>query len=137
MSVLQAAIFQNEPKDDLFPNIEPVLTSKKNGIVQKIHFLICGSCFWCASQYNTYSLNKVTKCPCCNNDSIESMPIWHDEVYTFNRDPKRGITLEFSNTGRYWTSMTISKEGTDGKNLPYCNYSKNLLFQVLKLLIRC
>ncbi len=101
MSVLQATIFQNEPKDDLFPNIEPELTSKKNGIVQKIHFLICGSCFWCASQYNTNSLSKLTKCPCCNNDSIESMPISRDELYAFNHDPKGGITLEFSNTGRY------------------------------------
>jgi hypothetical protein len=38
----------------------------------------------------------VTKCPICGNKNIESMPISHDEVYTLNNDPKRGVIFGFS-----------------------------------------
>ena len=35
--------------------------------------------------------------PSCNATRVESLPISHDEVYRFGYDPKRGVTLEFSN----------------------------------------
>jgi hypothetical protein len=97
MAILQDIILPNEPKDNLSVNVEPELISEKNGIIKKIYFLICGSCFWCASYYDTNNLHKVTKCPCCDNSSIESMPISHNEVYNLSHDSKRGITLEFAN----------------------------------------
>jgi hypothetical protein len=96
MSVLQSTIFPNELKEELSANIKSELISKRNDIVKKIHFLICGSCFWCASYYDVGNLNKVTKCPYCENNSIESIPISRGEVYTFSHDLTRGITLEFS-----------------------------------------
>jgi hypothetical protein len=39
----------------------------------------------------------ITECPSCNATRVESLPISHDEVYRFGYDPKRGVTLEFSN----------------------------------------
>jgi hypothetical protein len=95
MSVLQDTVLPNEPKGIFSVNIEPKLISEKNDIIKKIYFLICGSCFWCASYYDTGNLSKVAKCPCCDNNSIEFIPISHNEVYNFSYDSKRGITLEF------------------------------------------
>ena len=62
-----------------------------------IHFILCESCFWCASQSsncNTYNL--ITKCPSCKNNQIESIPISHNEVYNYSYDPRREVTLAFS-----------------------------------------
>jgi hypothetical protein len=97
MSIIQAAIFRTKSKDYLSPNVKPGLTFGKKGIVKNIHFLLCGSCFWCASQSNNCNTcDMITECPSCNGTEVESLPISHDEVYKFNYDPKRGVTLEFS-----------------------------------------
>jgi hypothetical protein len=63
-------------------------------ISDEIHFLLCQSCFWCASYFN-YS-EGVTSCPTCESNSIESLPISNSEFYTFNHDMNHGVTLEFS-----------------------------------------
>jgi len=39
----------------------------------------------------------ISKCPTCNKGRVESIPISDNDVYRFDYDPKRGITLEFSN----------------------------------------
>ena len=88
------------PSDFPFPNIKSEIISRRrsnqeNEVSDKINFLLCESCFWCASYFNN-NMKVVTKCPICGNGNIESMPISHDEVYTFNHDPKRGVTLGFS-----------------------------------------
>lgn len=57
--------------------------------LQKIRFLLCQSCFWCASLIimSGCSSNVLTsstliiKCPSCKNDKIESLPISHNEHY--------------------------------------------------------
>jgi hypothetical protein len=106
MSVVQGMIsYQNEPKyyhhapNDI-ANINPEVTLKKKEIVnnnnKKIHFLICGSCFWCASHFNNIG-DMIVKCPSCrSNNKVESIPVSYDEVYKFDYDPKRGVVLEFS-----------------------------------------
>src|ERR687896_459757 len=72
---------------------------KKKEIVnnnKKIHFLLCGSCFWCASHFNNIG-NIIAKCPSCNSaNRVESIPLSYDEVYKFDYDPKCGVVLEFS-----------------------------------------
>ena len=57
-------------------------------------FLICNSCFWCASI--VFIDNIMNLCPVCNNDRLERMPICDNESYTYNCDPKNGIVLYFS-----------------------------------------
>jgi hypothetical protein len=95
MSILEAAQFLNLPSDFPFPNIKSEIISKEIEVSDKINFLLCESCFWCASYINNYR-KVVTECPSCNSNCVESIPISHDEVYTFNHDPKRGVTLGFS-----------------------------------------
>jgi hypothetical protein len=70
------------------------------GISDKIYFLICQSCFWCASYiYTQYYLRNtekiITKCPSCIADDIESIPIAENERYRFKHDARRGITMMF------------------------------------------
>jgi hypothetical protein len=70
------------------------------GISDGINFVICQSCFWCASDVSTqyHKRNKekiITKCPFCNSNNIESIPIAENEKYRFNYDTRRGITMMF------------------------------------------
>ena len=66
-------------------------------ISDEIIFLICQSCFWCASYFNYVEV--VNRCPTCDSNNLESLPISKGEFYTFSHNRNRGITLEFSNKG--------------------------------------
>jgi hypothetical protein len=97
MTALQSAIFRTKSQDYLSPNVKPGVSFGKKGIVENIHFLICGSCFWCASQSDNCNTHYMIKeCPSCKSSRIESMPISQDEIYSFDTDTKRGVTLKFS-----------------------------------------
>ena len=56
-------------------------------------FLLCGSCFWCASYINMRG--TIEKCPACMDGKVESIPILDQEVCVFSYDAIRGVTLEF------------------------------------------
>ena len=70
-----------------FANIKSEIILGRN----KINFLLCESCFWCASYFNGYR-KEVGKCPTCGRGNVESMPISNDDIYTFNYDPKHVLT---------------------------------------------
>jgi hypothetical protein len=58
------------------------------------HFLLCNSCFWCAS---LCSDSRTVKCPTCNSyGNLESIPISKNESFKFDYHSKTGIVLEFS-----------------------------------------
>ena len=98
MFILEAAPSLNLHSDFSFSNIKPDIISKEIEVSDKINFLLCESCFWCASQSNNCNTSDmITECPSCNATRVESLPISHNEVYKFDYDPKRGVTLEFSN----------------------------------------
>lgn len=61
------------------------------------NFLICRSCFWCASYLNNMHSVPDT-CPSCKDVKIESVPISFDETYRLDYDARRGVTLEFART---------------------------------------
>lgn len=58
------------------------------------HFLLCGSCFWCASFLDLRFTSDV--CPSCMNGKVESMPLSDKVIYTFGWNAIRGVTLAFS-----------------------------------------
>ena len=58
------------------------------------HFLLCSSCFWCASYLNFRGTVDLL-CPSCLNGKVESMSISDNEIYTFSYNAIRGVTLEF------------------------------------------
>jgi hypothetical protein len=57
------------------------------------NFIICKSCFWCALLVN----RSFNKCPSCMDSGLESMPISLNEIYTFDFDPRQGVSLGFWN----------------------------------------
>ncbi|HEX2014640.1 MAG TPA: hypothetical protein VLA68_05365 [Nitrososphaera sp.] len=56
-------------------------------------FLLCESCFWCATYLDKTRL--VDKCPVCSTSILSSFPIMPDESFTFSYDMKHGIELDF------------------------------------------
>ena len=77
------------------PNANKEVRSHKR-IADKIDFLICNSCFWCASCITVEVELAIDKCPYCKESSIEYIPIATNETYLFEYNPTSGITLEFS-----------------------------------------
>ena len=73
-------------------------------ISEEISFLICQSCFWCASYIGTMTAftarrrrgpSPPSNCPICIEGNIELTSINKNEVYKFDYDTKRGVVLEF------------------------------------------
>jgi hypothetical protein len=85
--------------------------AKRRRISEEIHFIICQSCFWCASYIGTNTRAFIsearrrrtgggedaipTKCPICIEGNIESMSVNENEAYKFDYGRKRGVILEF------------------------------------------
>ena len=59
-------------------------------------FLLCESCFWCASILCDDEFRPFRTCPSCMNYELEFMPVSTDETYKFDYDRRHGVALEFS-----------------------------------------
>ena len=76
-------------------------------IYDKVYFMICHACFWCASYISpqmsckmatvttTKDSTSLTKCPFCTEGTIESIPIAENEDYRFDYDAKYGLVMKF------------------------------------------
>lgn len=67
-------------KSSCCSNSEPY--SEYNLDAESKYFIICKSCFWCASRLNRS--NMITKCPMCDNNNdglLDSIPISDNLVY--------------------------------------------------------
>jgi hypothetical protein len=95
--ILYSSIFLQRKMEtmNVISNME--LDFEQHNISSERNFLICSSCFWCASYLNNMH-NFVDICPLCKNEKVESMPISFDETYKFDYDAGRGFTLEFGRT---------------------------------------
>jgi hypothetical protein len=89
----------NADTDSLAYTLEP-----KTRISDEINFVICQSCFWCASCFPSQVLGTIAaaedstsppKCPSCIEGNIESIPIAENENYRFDYNTKRGVVMEF------------------------------------------
>jgi hypothetical protein len=70
--------------------------------IDKIYFVICNSCYWCASYFGiddleslSTSSSHVLDCPICNSHNIELMPISTDESFRIEYNHARGMEIEF------------------------------------------
>ena len=63
---------------------------------KQIHFLLCESCFWCATSYLSPKSVSVTKCPNCYNNKIKWMPISNINPYKLGMT-RRLQTIEQGN----------------------------------------
>jgi hypothetical protein len=89
----------------LLPN-----TIENNKILQpidKIYFVICNSCYWCASYFGIDDLESlsasslhVLDCPICKSHNTELMPIATDESFRIEYSLTRGMEIEFYKTNK-------------------------------------
>jgi hypothetical protein len=72
----------------------------------QIYFVICNSCYWCASYFGlddlqslSESRTRVLDCHVCNSCNTELIPISGDESFSFVRGQVSGVTSGF------WSSI--------------------------------
>jgi len=80
-------------------------TLENNEILQpidKIYFVICNSCYWCATYFGidylealSRSSSRVLNCHVCNSHNTELMPIATDESFRIEYSLTRGMEIEF------------------------------------------
>ena len=60
-------------------------------------FVLCDSCYWCATYFDKTRIPADNNCPQCNanKNELTSFPIMPNESFTFNYDGKLGVELEF------------------------------------------
>jgi hypothetical protein len=85
-------------------------TIENNRILQpidKVYFVICNSCYWCASYFRIDDLESlqgssshVLDCPICSSHNTELMPIATDESFRIEYSLTRGMELEFYKTNK-------------------------------------
>jgi hypothetical protein len=61
---------------------------------KQIHFMICESCFWCASYISPKSIS-IAKCPNCYNNKIEWLPIPKVDLDKLTCSPKEGDSVAY------------------------------------------
>ena len=81
---------------------------KNNGIIRPtdhIYFVICNSCFWCASYFGLGNLESLCaspthalSCHICNSCNTELMPISADVSSGMEYDVTSGMEMEFYRT---------------------------------------
>jgi hypothetical protein len=63
-----------------------------------IYFVICNSCYWCASYLSIYDLessSQALSCHACNSHNTELIPISSNESFRIEYNVTRGMDLEF------------------------------------------
>jgi hypothetical protein len=60
-------------------------------------FILCDTCYWCATYVDNTRIPAGNKCPECNanNAELTIFPIASKESFTFDYNDKRGVELEF------------------------------------------
>ena len=91
------------------------ITIENNKILQpidKIYFVICNSCYWCASYFGIDDLESlsgssshVLDCHVCNSNNTELMPIATDESFRIEYSLTRGMEMEF-----YKSNKVVSRQ---------------------------
>jgi hypothetical protein len=74
-------------------------------LTSRVYFVICNSCYWCASYFgfndleslsaSSSSSSHILDCHVCNSHNTELIPISTDESFRIEYSLTRGMDLEF------------------------------------------
>jgi hypothetical protein len=71
-------------------------------ISSQVYFVICNSCYWCASYFDiddleslSASSSHVLDCHVCNSHNTDLIPISTDESFKIEYSLTRGMEIEF------------------------------------------
>ena len=67
----------------------PIIQQNKNEFTDERYFLMCKSCYWCASCL-TNDDGYISTCPVCDTNKMEWLPISQSESYRLEYDDIRG-----------------------------------------------
>jgi predicted small metal-binding protein len=86
-------------------------------ISSQVYFVICNSCYWCASYFGiddleslSASSSHVLHCHVCNSHNTELIPISTDESFRIEYNPSQGIELEFYRSNNVVVRQQSSNE---------------------------
>jgi len=88
----------------------------KNTIVQstdQIYFVICNSCYWCASYFSIDDLessSQVIGCHICNSHDTGLIPVSANESFRIDYKVTRGMEMEF-----YRSNDIVPKQSATSK----------------------
>ena len=68
---------QNVLRETILSTLEDGSETNRNfpaNTDKRVDFLLCPSCFWCASYFNFGELS-IIRCPICHNNRVEQLPV--------------------------------------------------------------
>jgi hypothetical protein len=74
---------------------QTILTAARNDD-SKFYFMICTTCFWCASVFKL-QLSKyrdIFPCPVCKGSKIETIPLAADKMYNLKRSESSRLVFD-------------------------------------------
>jgi hypothetical protein len=74
--------------------IEMLIHENESTFVDAKNFLMCGSCFWCASCLT--GNRTMLHCPSCGNNKMQLMPVSTYESYKLDHGYINGMVSELS-----------------------------------------
>jgi hypothetical protein len=103
-------------------------TIEDNEILQpidKIYFVICNSCYWCATYFGIDDLESlsgssshVLDCHACNSHNTELIPISTDESFRIEYSPTNGMELEFYKSNKVVVRQQSTSEYEAPRQIP-------------------
>jgi hypothetical protein len=86
-------------------------------LTSQVYFVICNSCYWCASYFGVDDLESlsassshVIDCHACNSRNTELIPIATDESFRIEHGLTRGMELEFYRSNNIVTRQQSANE---------------------------
>jgi hypothetical protein len=93
--------------------------------IDKIYFVICNSCYWCASYFGIDDLKSlsgssshVLDCHVCNSHNTELMPISNDESFRIKYSLTNGMELEFYKSNKIVVRQQSTSEYEAPRQIP-------------------
>jgi hypothetical protein len=68
--------------------------AKREKLTDQIYFVICNSCYWCATYFGI-DVSLSLACHGCNSQNTELLPISTDESFRIEYSPTRGLEMVF------------------------------------------
>lgn len=73
----------------------------------RANFVICQSCYWCASHF----AGDIHRCPSCKADSIDALPIFARESYRVGFWKNGNVEISFGKDGETITTAAATTTG--------------------------
>jgi hypothetical protein len=68
---------------------------KENPKKRETIFILCDTCYWCATYFGKFMLPAENRCPNCQDIELSSFPVLPDESFSFDHNKKSGVELKF------------------------------------------